>query len=54
MLTFLVRLQSRTRPCDLRSSGASPRPALIARVGLPGASRLPATKTSPSSGTSVP
>ena len=39
-VTFFVPLQSRTSACDLRSSGASPRPRRIARRGL-GLQRLP-------------
>ena len=33
-LTFFAALQSRTSACDLRSSGASPRPAAIAALGV--------------------
>ena len=49
-MTFLVRLQSSSRPCDLRSSGASPSPRRSRAPGRPGGSRLPSTSTSPSSG----
>ena len=54
-LTFLARLQSSTRPCDLRSSGARPRPACDrARRAARRAAACPSTKTSPSSGVSMP
>ena len=42
-MTLRVRLQSSSRPCDLRSSGARPRPAAIAAPGRPAGSRLPST-----------
>ena len=53
-LTFLVRLHSSRSPWDLRSSGANPSPAAIARSGRLGGRRLPSIRTSPSSRGSTP
>ena len=49
------RPEPSSRPCDLRSSGASPMPAAIAASGRPPGSRLPSScTTSPSSGARAP
>ena len=53
-VTFFVRSHSSSSACDLRSSGARPRPAAIALSGRPGGSATPSITTSPASRRSTP